>query len=253
MESPYRSKATKRNIALTILSVLLLVWVIYPKHKKTISKITNVQTESPVQSLVETKQSRIKDSVLILYSYKFKKEFQKYLGVKETPLGCNCGVEINSMLKYCGLPPHNQWCAAAVCKVLGECEIDNPKSGWTPNVAAKSKAIYKKGDSWERFLKKYRSELDSMVLVGSIYIPSKKRDGHTFGIITIKDDYCYTYEGNVDDMCAARKRHISTISKICEYTPKSKVHKVSESYNEYLDNIEAGDYEYEEKKNGSTF
>lgn len=157
--------------------------------------------------------------VLENHGARFREIFKFHLGMKEVPMGSNRGPGVDTLLSYCNLPPGNQWCAATCSKMMGLSNITNPKSGWTPTLVPKDKIIFKSGDSWPLFIKKYQYQLPDMVLIGSLYVAQKKRDGHSFGIAYIVDEYIYSYEGNVNDMMLAKKRHYSTISKICDWTP----------------------------------
>ena len=207
--------------------LLLLLYVLVWRWP---SKVTEVKTETKDSATAvvvikdnhpELAKPEIKPIVAVAndYGYNYREIFKFHLGIKEQPMGSNSGPGVDSLLRYCNLPPKNQWCAAACSKMMGLANVPNPKSGWTPSVAPKSKAIYKAGDSWPLFIKKYGPLIPDMVLTGSIYVAEKKRDGHSFGVIYIVDDYVYTYEGNVSDMMLAKKRHYSTISKICNWTP----------------------------------
>jgi len=132
-------------------------------------------------------------------------------------------VYLNHLLTNCltcmSLISIPQWCAATFCYVCGLANIPNPKSGYTPILVPKNRLIYQSGMNWERFVMENRDDIDNKVLAGSLYIPQKMRDGHTYAIVQVRGDYGMTYEGNVSDMVLAKKRYYRSINKIADWSP----------------------------------
>lgn len=201
---------------LLLLGVLIWRW---PTEVGQQPKTAQIDTLPETQASEPNVMPRIAVVIEESPGKRYKEIFKKHLGIREVPMGSNSGPAVDSILSYCYLPPKNQWCAATASKMLGLAGIPNPRSGYTPSLVPKSKVIFKSGDSWTAFVSKYENQFEDMALVGSLYVPAKKRDGHLFGIAYVRDEYIYTYEGNVNDMCVAKKRHYSTISKICNFTP----------------------------------
>jgi len=107
----------------------------------------------------------------------------KYVGVREQG-GNNRGKMVEYFLRVVGLGAGHPWCTAFVCTVLFESGVQNPMSGWTPNLST-----HKSG----RRIEKTQSE-PGMVI--TLYYPHLKREGHS-GIIVErhkKDLLCV--EGN---------------------------------------------------------
>ncbi len=48
--------------------------------------------------------------------------------------GLNDGAKVEEYLKYVGLKRGSSWCAAFVCWSLAQAGIDNPRSGWCPDL-----------------------------------------------------------------------------------------------------------------------
>src|SRR5690606_2232052 len=73
---------------------------------------------------------------------KIRRDYTSQIGIREKEN--NTGKEIEKYLRYVGLPEGNPWCAAFVCWVLGQANIDNPRTGWSPSLFPDSKIIWDK-------------------------------------------------------------------------------------------------------------
>ena len=74
---------------------------------------------------------------------KVKQVYTSQIGVREKQL--NSGPEVEKYLRYVNLPKGNPWCAAFVCWVLGQAGVDNPRSGWSPDLFRSSQVIWERG------------------------------------------------------------------------------------------------------------
>lgn len=178
------------------------------------------EIDAPQTSIVDTIPNVVITKAVVANSGKmFRQEFEKILGVKEIPDGSNRGPEVDEFIRYCGLEPDQQWCGCTFSWVYGQTGLNSPRSGYTPTLVPRSRIIYQAGQDWKQFYLQYRDSIDQMILSGSLYIKSKGRDGHLFAIVHIDEENVYSYDGNVSDMCLAKKRHYKAINKICNWSP----------------------------------
>ncbi len=68
--------------------------------------------------------------------------YSSQIGIREKQ--ANRGAEVEKYLRYVNLPKGNPWCAAFVCWVFGQAGIENPRSGWSPDLFKPNRII------WER-------------------------------------------------------------------------------------------------------
>jgi len=71
--------------------------------------------------------------------------YTSQIGIREK--GSNSGPEVEQYLHYVNLPKGNPWCAAFVCWVFGQANIDNPRTGWSPDLFKDSKVIWDRAES----------------------------------------------------------------------------------------------------------
>jgi len=76
---------------------------------------------------------------------KVQKIYTSQIGIREK--GSNSGPAVEQYLRYVNLPKGNPWCAAFVCWVFGQANIDNPRTGWSPELFKGSKVIWGKAES----------------------------------------------------------------------------------------------------------
>lgn len=175
---------------------------------------TDVILKSPTQSKDSEGGDLIKPTERCV-----RESYLSYVGVVEEG-GNNRGSHIKKFLNYTGLDEGYAWCSAFVCYVLGECDIDNPKSAWTPTIGShkSGETIYIKNKG-----QAFPNEVGENNMVFTLYYSNLKREGHTGFIdqIILSDEKCVTVEGNTNDGGGRegdgvhRKfRHIDMIYKI---------------------------------------
>ncbi len=71
--------------------------------------------------------------------------YTSQIGVRETRP--NSGPEVEKYLKYVHLPKGNPWCAAFVCWVFGKAGVENPRTGWSPDLFGERRVVWSRGDS----------------------------------------------------------------------------------------------------------
>ena len=71
--------------------------------------------------------------------------YTSQIGVREKQ--SNSGAEVAKYLRYVNLPKGNPWCAAFVCWAYGEAGVDNPRSGWSPDLFPATKVVWERTES----------------------------------------------------------------------------------------------------------
>ncbi|WP_276359596.1 hypothetical protein [Daejeonella sp. H1SJ63] len=94
---------------------------------------------------------------------KVQEIYTSQIGIREK--GINSGPAVAQYLNYVNLPSGNPWCAAFVCWVLGKADVQNPKTGWSPDLFTSSKVIWERAES--RKLK-----VESRAAVSEIKLPT---------------------------------------------------------------------------------
>lgn len=79
------------------------------------------------------------------YESKVKQIYDAEIGVRER--GLNTGKRVEEYLAYVNLKTGDPWCAAFVCWVYGQAGVENPRSGWSPDLFPVSKLIWSKAGS----------------------------------------------------------------------------------------------------------
>jgi hypothetical protein len=138
------------------------------------------------------------------------------VGVREAT-GRNDGPEVEAYLKHVRLPKGNPWCAAFVCYQLSSCGVDNPRSGWSPAVAAAGRRVWSPR-------KALRSPLPGDVF--SLFYPKLGREGHVGFVLSHDGKYITTVEGNTSgpgsregDGVYVLKRQLNKCHAITSYFP----------------------------------
>jgi hypothetical protein len=91
------------------------------------------QTISGREQIINAKQQKV------------QKIYTSQIGIREK--GSNSGQAVEQYLHYVNLPKGMPWCAAFVCWVFGQAGIENPRSGWSPDLFKGSKVIWGKAES----------------------------------------------------------------------------------------------------------
>jgi len=71
--------------------------------------------------------------------------YRRQIGIREK--SSNRGAEVEQYLRYVNLPQGNPWCAAFVCWVYGQANVENPKTGWSPDLFRGSNVIWDRAES----------------------------------------------------------------------------------------------------------
>jgi hypothetical protein len=121
---------------------------------------------------------------------KVKCTYNSQIGIRELT-GNNDGKSVEAYLTYCNLSKGNPWCAAFVCWTLGQNQIQNPRSGFCPNLFLKKHIV------WKRDRKINRTPLYSDVF--GLYFAEKKRIAHVGFIEKWTAQTVTTVEGNTNE------------------------------------------------------
>lgn len=180
---------------------------------------------------------------------KVQQIYTSQIGVRESP--SNAGAEVEKYLRYVNLPKGNPWCAAFVCWVFGRAGIENPRSGWSPDLFSASKLIWERGERVSSI--KYQESRyqpnasfaypSSLVTclparqagkrqlatpatadIFGIYFHEKKRIAHVGFIDQWDGKWIITVEGNTNysgsregDGVYRKRRLLSSINKVARY------------------------------------
>ena len=106
--------------------------------------------------------------------------------------GNNDGKSVEAYLKYCRLSKGNPWCAAFVCWCLGQNNIQNPRSGFCPNLFSQKTTI------WQRNKKDNIIPLPADVF--GLYFSEKGRIAHVGFIEKWTKQTVTTVEGNTNQV-----------------------------------------------------
>ncbi|HEY1060442.1 MAG TPA: hypothetical protein VGE44_02095 [Daejeonella sp.] len=79
------------------------------------------------------------------YRVTTKKIYDSQIGIREQ--GINTGPQVEEYLNYVNLKKGQPWCAAFICWVYGQAGIENPRSGWSPDLFKGSKVIWDRAES----------------------------------------------------------------------------------------------------------
>ncbi|HQS51748.1 MAG TPA: hypothetical protein PLN99_07605 [Daejeonella sp.] len=93
--------------------------------------------------------NRIKNLQPITYNLQLhlttKKIYDSQIGVREQ--GINTGPQVEEYLNYVNLKRGQPWCAAFICWVYGQANVDNPRTGWSPDLFKGNKVIWDRAES----------------------------------------------------------------------------------------------------------
>lgn len=167
---------------------------------------------------------------------KVKGVYDSQLGLRER--GSNSGSDVEKYLQYVGLTKGQPWCAAFVCWVYGQAEVENPKSGWSPALFPAARVIWNRAES-------LKLKAESLVPASyspsqatgnpqqvtpntgdifGIYFTEKKRIAHAGFIDTWDGTWLITVEGNTSesgsregDGVYRKRRPVKSIYKVARY------------------------------------
>lgn len=187
------------------------------------------------------------ESIIHAKQQKVQQIYSSQIGIREKQ--SNRGAEVEKYLRYVNLPNGNPWCAAFVCWVFGQANVENPRTGWSPGLFKPNRII------WERAnigaLDKPKFQLDANGTyprslnyqlmrparqqttdnrqpttgdVFAIYFPDKKRIAHAGFIDQWLGDWLITVEGNTNDPGARegdgvyrKRRPVKSIYQVARY------------------------------------
>lgn len=111
------------------------------------------------------------------------------IGTKELT-GHNDGVSVEMYLKSVGLTKGAPWCAAFISWNYQQCDVNNPKSGYSPSWFPSANVIYQPS--------KNINNTPQPGDVFGIYFASKGRIAHVGFVIDWGEKFVTTIEGNTD-------------------------------------------------------
>lgn len=173
-----------------------------------------------------------RESIIHAKQQKVRQIYTSQIGIREKP--SNRGAEVEQYLRYANLAKGNPWCAAFVCWVFGQANIENPRTGWSPDLFKDSKVIWNRAESGKRkveslsvesvtrnqdpiaigsrtsgiaYIYPTRQTTGKPVAIGrqpdtgdvfGIYFPDKKRIAHAGFIDQWDGSWLITVEGNTN-------------------------------------------------------
>ena len=203
---------------------------------------------------VKGQTNPIQEPITQAKQQKVRQIYSAQIGIREKQ--SNRGAEVEKYLRYVNLPKGNPWCAAFVCWVFGQANVENPRTGWSPELFKRNRII------WERasigalhkpvFLNDetntYPHSLNYQPIrparqqttdnrqqvkdnrqpatcdVFGIYFPDKKRIAHVGFIDQWLGDWLITVEGNTNDPGARegdgvyrKRRAVKSIYQVARY------------------------------------
>lgn len=140
----------------------------------------------------------------IAHSKQLKEIYTAEIGVREAT-GNNDGPRIAEYLRYCGLDEGYEWCAAFVSWCHGQAGYAQPRNPWSPalfpeNRIVRAPHVPRSGD------------------IFGIYYPSLGRIGHVGFVDGWRGRHIITVEGNVENAVVRKRRPLSTIHQIANWT-----------------------------------
>jgi|GEM_PF-340543 len=128
--------------------------------------------------------------------------YDSQLGVREAT-GRNDGPQVEAYLRYTGLGKGHAWCAAFVCWVYGQAEVDNPKTAWAASLFPHDKLVWPRAKVLATGNPPVVGQAPQLITkttcVFGLYFPSLKRIGHCGFIDEWGDKEVITVEGNTND------------------------------------------------------
>lgn len=147
-----------------------------------------------------------------------KHAYDAEVGVREKT-GHNDGDRVETYLRYCSLAKGNPWCASFVCWIYGQSHINNPRSGYCPDLFTPKRIIYKRTNKINK--QPIRGD------VWGLYFPDKGRVAHAGFVDDWQSKYVVTVEGNTNDVGSRegdgvyrKRRPIKSIFIVANYIDK---------------------------------
>ena len=186
-----------------------------------------------------------------------KQIYTSQIGIREKH--SNSGAEVEKYLRYVNLPKGNPWCAAFVCWVFGQANVENPRTGWSPELFKRNRIIWERASigalhkpvflndetntyphslNYQPIRPARQQTTDNRQQVKDnrqpgtadifgIYFPDKKRIAHVGFIDQWLGDWLITVEGNTNDPGARegdgvyrKRRAVKSIYQVARYIPQ---------------------------------
>ncbi len=150
----------------------------------------------------------------IMYKSRVKAIYDAELGVKEA--GYNSGKRVEEYLRYVNLGRGQPWCAAFICWVYGQAGVENPRSGWTPDLFKEKNVIWRRAESQQTYQVssiRYQDEISLVPMsvhpttnnqqpttgdIFALFFPEKNRIAHAGFIDQWGKTWLITVEGNTN-------------------------------------------------------
>ncbi len=176
-----------------------------------------------------------------------KRIYDSQIGVREH--GFNAGPEVEKYLRYVNLGRGQPWCAAFICWVYGQAGVDNPRSGWTPDLFREKNVIWRRAESKKLKAKskkqyraasiRYQDEISLVPMsfhpttnnrqpttgdIFALFFPEKNRIAHAGFIDQWDDTWLITVEGNTNlsgsregDGVYRKRRLVRSVYQVARY------------------------------------
>ncbi|MBL1407529.1 peptidoglycan-binding protein [Sphingobacterium sp. C459-1T] len=142
------------------------------------------------------------------------------LGVREAT-GNNDGPRVEQYLRYTGLGPGHEWCAAYISWCYGQAGFAVPRNPWSPSLFPKARVYWKAGKFVDSPVRKSSNsrigKFTSKADIFGIYGAKVKRINHVGLVKEMSNDYLISIEGNSNDRVESRRRHLRTIYAIADW------------------------------------
>lgn len=199
----------KVNPLIMILSVLIiktLIFLLVPARKDPYKNSCTSISSKKMGAFSGNSSFRPKDSLVLEKNriettrIRVKKVYDSQLGVREAT-GRNDGSQVEAYLAYTGLGKGYAWCAAFVCWVLGQAEVDNPKTAWAASLFPHDKLVWPRGRVPTTAFRTTNNgqPVTKTGCVFGLYFPSLKRIAHCGFIDEWGEKEVITVEGNTND------------------------------------------------------
>lgn len=158
-----------------------------------------------VASLAETPRSDLRQKIIDIA--------QREIGVQEAT-GNNDGKRVEEYLRYTGLGKGYAWCAAFASWCYGQAGLPEPRNPWSPALFPNARS-YCRGEACGR--SETMKAINAADVFG-IYGQHAGRINHVGLITRLQGSYLITIEGNSNNRVESRRRHLSTIYAIADWS-----------------------------------
>ena len=191
---------------LSVLIIKTLIFLLVPARKDPYKNSCTSISSKKMGAFSGNSSFRPKDSLVLEKNriettrIRVKKVYDSQLGVREAT-GRNDGSQVEAYLAYTGLGKGYAWCAAFVCWVLGQAEVDNPKTAWAASLFPHDKLVWLRGKVPTTGSRTTNNgqPITKTACVFGLYFPSLKRIAHCGFIDEWGEKEVITVEGNTND------------------------------------------------------